>query len=183
MKPQKGQLLIAEPSILQDTSFNRAIILLVNSTTDGSVGFILNKHTSFKLNNFVPNIIKEFKIYNGGPVEQENLYFIHSRPDLIEHSLEITNGLYWGGDFNQVIEQINKGNIQENEIKFFLGYSGWDKKQLEYEIEEKSWIVTHIKHKSNLISLSDSESWKKIMIELGGEYSLWANAPEDPSFN
>lgn len=183
MIPKKGQLLIAEPSILQDTSFNRSIILLVNCTQDGSVGFILNKSSRFRLKDFVPEIGMDFEIYLGGPVEQENLYFIHTRPDLIEHSLQITNDLYWGGDFNQLIRHLNDSNISRDEIKFFLGYSGWDKAQLENEIKEKSWIVTHIKHKSNLTNISNAESWKKTMMELGGEYPLWANAPEDPTFN
>jgi putative transcriptional regulator len=39
-----------------------------------------------------------FKIYNGGPVEQD-FYFIHNIPELIPNSIEISNGIYWGGDF------------------------------------------------------------------------------------
>jgi putative transcriptional regulator len=35
----------------------------------------------------------------GGPVEQDNLYFIHNIPELIPNSIEISNGIYWGGDF------------------------------------------------------------------------------------
>ena len=42
--PQKGHLLIAEPSILGDVSFTRSVILLTeHNATEGSIGFILNK--------------------------------------------------------------------------------------------------------------------------------------------
>ena len=40
LKPLKGKLLIAEPAILNDSSFNRAIILITEHTDNNSVGFI-----------------------------------------------------------------------------------------------------------------------------------------------
>lgn len=183
MNPTRGQLLIAEPSVIQDNSFNRSIILLVACTTEGSVGFIMNKPSSFTLRDFIPKINTNFKVYNGGPVEQDNLYFIHTRPDLIENSLEISDGLYWGGDFNQVITMIEMQIIKKNEIKFFLGYSGWGSNQLKEEIENSSWVLSDNNYNGSLLKKSDIEFWKEKMIELGGEYSLWANAPEDPTQN
>ena len=38
-------------------------------------------------------------------------------------------------DFDKTIIEINKGNIKKNNIRFFLGYSGWEINQLEDEIE------------------------------------------------
>ena len=83
IKPKKGNLLIAEPSIIGDISFNRSIILLADHNEQGSVGFILNKPLEYTVNELVPEIEAEFKIYNGGPVEQDNLYFIHRIPEMI----------------------------------------------------------------------------------------------------
>lgn len=183
MNPNRGQLLIAEPSIIQDTSFNRSIILLVECTTEGSVGFIVNKPSDFTLRDFIPDINKDFTVYNGGPVEQSSLYFIHTRPDLIVDSLEISNGLHWGGDFDEVIYKIQTNQLKSSEIKFFLGYSGWEAEQLEDEILGNSWIVSDNHYNSSLLNKSDLNFWKEKMIELGGEYSLWANAPKDPNQN
>lgn len=42
-QPQKGNLLVAEPSLTGDVSFNRSIVLLAEHNKEGSVGFILNK--------------------------------------------------------------------------------------------------------------------------------------------
>ena len=97
--PKKGHLLIAEPSILGDVSFNRSVVLLAEHNDEGSIGFILNKPLSYTINDLIPEIDASFKIYNGGPVEQDNLYFIHNIPEVIPNSVEISNGIYWGGDF------------------------------------------------------------------------------------
>jgi putative transcriptional regulator len=81
-KLKKGQLLIAEPSIIGDLSFNRSVILLADHTDEGSVGFIINKPLRYTIKDLVPDVEANFKIYNGGPVEQDNLYFIHNVPEL-----------------------------------------------------------------------------------------------------
>ena len=184
LKPKKGYLLFAEPSIIGDISFNRSVILLADySESDGSIGFILNKPLDYSLNDLVPIAHAEFKVYNGGPVEQDNLYFIHKIPDLIPESIEISLGIYWGGDFDTVVDLINNGKITEEDIRFFLGYSGWEVNQLETELQSNSWIVTENIYKSNLIGKSEDSFWKEKMLELGGDYSIWSNAPENPSYN
>ncbi|HLS12573.1 MAG TPA: YqgE/AlgH family protein [Flavobacteriaceae bacterium] len=183
MSPNRGQLLIAEPSSINDDSFSRSIILLVACNTEGSVGFIMNKPSDYTLKSFIPDIQNDFVVYIGGPVEQQSLYFIHTRPDLIDNSLEISKGLYWGGNFQQVIKKVENQEIKFNEIKFFLGYSGWATNQLEDELQNNSWLLTDNSYRKSLLVKSDSDFWKEKMIELGGDYSLWANAPEDPSLN
>ena len=67
--PKKGHLLIAEPSILGDVSFNRSVVLLAEHNDEGSIGFILNKPLDYTINDLLPEIEASFKIYNGGPVE------------------------------------------------------------------------------------------------------------------
>ena len=183
LRPQKGHLLVAEPSIIGDVSFNRAVVLLADHSSKGSIGFILNKPLKFTLNELVSGVDKPFKVFNGGPVEQDNLYFIHKRPDLIENSVEISHGMYWGGNFDTVLKLINNSQLQPEDIRFFLGYSGWDKDQLEDEMDSNSWVVSENIYKNELISKCCQNIWKNKMIELGGEYSIWSNAPENPSYN
>lgn len=182
-KLQKGQLLIAEPSIIGDLSFNRSVILLADHTGEGSVGFILNKPLDYTINDLLPEIEASFKIYNGGPVEQDNLYFIHTIPELITDSIEISNGIFWGGDFELTKSLINEGKISKENIRFFLGYTGWDANQLETELQANSWIITSNKHQSAILSKSSNQFWKEKIMELGGEYIIWSNAPENPILN
>lgn len=182
LKPSKGHLLIAEPSIIGDVSFNRAVVLLAEYNANGSVGFILNKPLRYKLRDFVPEIQSELIVYNGGPVEQDNLYFIHCVPELIPDSIEISTGVYWGGDFDAILDLLKDDKLRSNQIRFFLGYSGWDPGQLNQELETNSWVVVPNTY-GNIISKTDMNFWKEKMLELGGDYLIWSNAPENPSYN
>lgn len=183
IKPKRGDLLIAEPTIIGDSSFNRSIILLADHNAEGSIGFILNKPLEYTINDLVPEIEVPFKVYNGGPVEQDNLYFIHKVPELIPNSVEISLGVFWGGDFNNVADLIAKNEIKETDIRFFLGYSGWEVNQLENELKTNSWLVTENIYKKDIIAKDYESFWKEKMLEFGGEYSIWSNAPENPNYN
>lgn len=183
LKPAKGHLLVAEPSIIGDVSFNRSVVLLADHTENGSIGFILNKVLDFSLRDLVPEIKGDFPVYNGGPVEQDNLYFIHKVPDLIPQSIEIASGIYWGGNFEAVKELIEEDLISEDEIKFFLGYSGWDNEQLIEELNAHSWIILETEDDRDIINHQPRTYWKDKMLQLGGSYVIWSNAPENPSYN
>lgn len=182
-KIEKGILLIAEPTIIGDLSFNRSVILLADHNQDGSVGFILNKPLEYTINDLIPEIISGFKVYNGGPVEQDNLYFIHNIPDLITDSIEISNGIFWGGDFELTKNLINEGRIHKENIRFFLGYSGWSANQLEGELQSNSWILSKNTSENAILGKSSTHFWKEKIMELGGEYIIWSNAPENPTLN
>ncbi len=182
-KPKKGDLLIAEPAIIGDVSFNRSIVLLADHTHEGSIGFILNKPLEYTISDLIPEVEVPFKVYNGGPVEQDNLYFIHKIPSLIPESIEISLGIYWGGDFSKVAKLITNNTIKETDIRFFLGYSGWEPNQLENELKANSWVVTDNVYEQNIIEKDYESFWKEKMLEFGGEYSIWSNAPENPSYN
>jgi len=183
IKPKKGKLLIAEPTLTGDVSFNRSVVLLAEHNEEGSVGFILNKPLDYDISDLVAEINVPFQVFNGGPVEQDNLYFIHKVPHLIANSVEISDGIYWGGDFEKTIELLNQRTITNKDIRFFLGYSGWASLQLDQELLSKSWIVVPNQYESEIIEKSTHAFWKEKMMELGGDYLLWSNAPENPSLN
>ena len=183
LKPSKGVLLIAEPSIIGDVSFNRSVVLLAEYNENGSVGFILNKPLEHKLNDFIPELDSTIPVYNGGPVEQDNLYFIHNIPNLIPNSIEISNGIYWGGDFNEILNLLKEDKLKESEIRFFLGYSGWSNDQLEQELEVNNWVVIPNEYKNGILGKTVTDFWKEKMIEFGGDYLIWSNAPENPNYN
>lgn len=182
LKPQKGRLLIAEPSILNDNSFKRAIILLTEHSEASSVGFILNRPLHYTLSDLVPDINCDFTVYQGGPVEQDNLYFIHKVPDLLPNSVEVTDGIYWGGNFNYLKEHLNNHKIKPSDIRFFLGYSGWEPTQLDNELNTNSWFISKNKY-PNILAINNKTFWKNQLLKKGGEYKIWANAPSDVQLN
>ena len=179
----KGDLLIADPKMFSDYNFRRSAVIIVDHNHHGSVGFVLNKLHEFSSQDIIPEINYNFPIYRGGPVEMENLYFIHNQPKKIPNSLKIKNNLFWGGDFKKVISLINSKQIKLNQIKFFLGYSGWSNQQLEIEIKEESWVIFSGELKIKDIFRNSERIWKEKMLKLGGKYLLWLNAPENPYHN
>ena len=182
LKPERGRLLIAEPAILNDSSFKRAIILLTEHTENSSVGFILNRPLSYSLNDLVPEIDCDFTVYQGGPVEQDNLYFIHKVPHLIPNSIEVANGIFWGGNFELLKELLNNNLLEPTDIRFFLGYSGWGVNQLEDELYSNSWFVSENDYR-NILSTDNETFWKDQLLQKGGKYKIWANAPSDVQMN
>ncbi|MDG1052204.1 MAG: YqgE/AlgH family protein [Flavobacteriaceae bacterium] len=179
----KGDLLIAEPNVLSDINFNRSVILIVESNQNGYVGFILNKALEYSTKQLLPDLKFNFPIYNGGPVQKENLYFIHNKPNLISESIKINNEIYWGGNFDSVLNLINNNKLKKNNIKFFLGYSGWDSFQLEDEINNSSWTINNNYSGYKKLLKSCKNIWKKNLINLGGDYLIWSNSPENPNHN
>jgi putative transcriptional regulator len=182
VKIKKGQLLLSEPSIGEST-FNRSVLLVAEYSTEGTIGFILNKPLEFSIGDLIPEIDSNLTVYNGGPVEQDNLYFIHTIPEKIINSIEISNGIFWGGDFESLKMLLNEGKISKTEIRFFLGYSGWSKEQLESELKENSWLIVENTEKEKLLSKRTSDFWKEKIKDQGGDYILFSNAPENPILN
>ncbi len=135
------------------------------------------------MNDLFPNTGGRFTIYNGGPVDQDNLYFIHTIPDLIPGSVEISHNIYWGGNFDSVIQLIKSEQLADTDIRFFLGYSGWENNQLDEELTANTWIVSENTYKHKIIEEKPVSFWKQKMIEFGNNYSIWSNAPENPSYN
>lgn len=180
--PKKGRILIAEP-FLAGHYFNRSVILLVAYSTKGAVGFVLNKQVDFPLHDAFPDF-PEFNtsLYLGGPVSTDSIYFVHKLGEKIPGSIPVMDGLYWGGDFEAVKREIRKGFVHPSEIRFFLGYSGWDAGQLEDELKEDSWLVAD----SNCdVVMQDmgKNSWFDFVKRVGSRYSVWRNFPQNPSFN
>ncbi len=182
LNPEKGRLLISEP-FLPDPNFERTVVLLCEHNEDGSFGFILNKPSAVNLDDIIENI-NDFQetVHIGGPVQQDTLHFIH-KADYLEGGVDLGNGLFWGGDYGQLLELIDSKMIKPIDFKFFVGYSGWSEGQLDEELEANSWIVTP-NATAELVFDHDTEAlWKRVLKGLGGRYNVYSNYPTDPRLN
>jgi len=180
--PKQGHILIAEP-FLSGSYFNRSIIIITSYSEKGAVGFILNKKVDYPVEDiFVDFPDFDSEIHIGGPVGTDSIYFIHTLGDMIPGSVLIKEKLYLGGDFTALKRQIQLGLVEHNQVRFFLGYSGWDAGQLEEEIAENSWLVADISQ-DDLMSLEENTMWSETVRAMGGRYSMWENFPENPSLN
>lgn len=181
LKPQKGRLLLAGP-FMNDDHFSRSVIYMCEHDKTGSYGFILNNKLNIKLDEIIPDIeIPNINVYYGGPVHSSNLFFLHQLGDIIDSSVKISDNIWTSGDFNQIIEFMNMGILDINKIKFFLGYAGWTKNQLETEFNSNSWIAIDLK-KENIFCKND-DLWKEVLSNRGGKLKAIANFPINPTDN
>lgn len=178
---KKGKILISEPAINDDIFYN-SVVFITKYSKELVVGFILNKPMNLVLGDLVPEIINfNIKIYKGGPVASDNLYFIHKIPHKINGSIHIIDNLYWGGDFKQVTELINSNKLKTNEIRFFLGYSGWGFDQLKNEVKLNSWMIDDLEF--SIFNYEISKLWINCLKKKMDQYQIWMNAPKDISLN
>ncbi len=180
--PRQGCVLIAEP-FLPGSYFNRSIIILASYNENGAVGFILNKKVDYPIDDLLVDFPDfDSDIHIGGPVGTDSIYFIHTLGDIVPGSIHIKENLYWGGDFDTLKLQIKLGLVSRHQVRFFLGYSGWDAGQLEEEINENSWLVADISQ-ADLMTLDENVMWVESVRAMGGRYTMWENFPENPSLN
>lgn len=180
--PAKGKLLISDP-FMGDPYFNRMVILLCEHNEEGSFGFILNKYVEMDLTDVmeeVPEISNRVSI--GGPVDNNQLFFLHTLGELLPGSVLITNGIYVGGDFKILKNMLVNKSIDESQVRFFVGYSGWAEGQLLEEMSDESWYVSDM-NDLPLMDTSRDDLWSLAFKKMGGSFSVLANFPADPSLN
>ena len=71
--------------------------------------------------------------------------------------------------------------MKANQVRFFIGYSGWSDKQLEDEINTHSWLVSNAT--TDFVMNKNSRFWKNAVLRVGTDYKIWTNFPEDPNLN
>lgn len=182
-QPQKGDLLLSEP-FLPDQNFDRTVILLCEHNAEGSFGFVLNKSSILKVDEVLQEIgAFEADLFVGGPVQQNTLHFIHNIEELKQDGQKITEGLFWGGNFEKLQQLMQKGVLNKEKSRFFVGYSGWSENQLQEEIDHNSWIIARGVHPSYIFDSPPETLWKSILEKMGGRFKIYANYPSDPNLN
>lgn len=182
IQPGNGILLIADP-FLKDPNFLRTVVILCEHKEEGSFGLVLNRQYNNTIDELIPELEgHKLPVYYGGPVQQDTIHFLHQCPEIIEGGQEIIKGVYWGGDFEKVVEMIKTGSIDTAKVRFFIGYSGWSNGQLDEELKEKTWLTVKATRKL-IFHHKFEEIWKDSLKELGSEYEMMINFPIDPQLN
>lgn len=181
-KSLKNQVIIADPYLLGPV-FERSVVYLADHNEDGAMGFIINSPTGFT----VQQAVRQLKgcnlpLYYGGPVDETLLFYVHNLGDMLPQSVHIKDDLYWGGEFSALEKLHNNNILNNNNIKFFIGYSGWSPKQLENEIKKKSWIINDLKP-DFLFKPQKKDLWKKTLELCGNDKAFLGNFAHNPSLN
>lgn len=177
-----GSLLIAEPFML-DPYFRRSVILLCEHEDVSSLGFIINKPLDVRVSDLIQGMPDfDQNVFYGGPVQTDTIHYIHNVGALLDDSVPIAQGVFWGGSFEKLRFLIDKQLILPDNIRFYVGYSGWTQGQLEEELRYGSWITDQAD--SNYIFRSDPNAvWQNVLQEKGSVYSVIAQMPESQTLN
>jgi len=176
----RGDLLIAEP-LLDDPNFSRSVILVCEHQDDGSFGLVINKPAMITIEESSNSLLQDNGVYIGGPVEQNTLHIVH-RIDELEESTPLRDGIYWGGNYEQLNVLHSQGLLNPSNCKLFMGYSGWGKQQLEDELTRNSWVIG--RHDLSILFEVDPENlWREILKSMGEKYRMLSNYPTDPRMN
>ncbi len=180
--PEKGKILISEP-FLPDTFFSRSIVYLTDHSSEGSVGFILNKKLDMKIASAIEGFDDLDESLNmGGPVAPDTLHYLHNLGNTIPGSILVENNIYWGGDIETIRKLVSTREIDQTQIRFFLGYSGWSAGQLERELKENSWVIAKVRAEVIMNNRGD-DTWKNVLRSFKNKYRMWAEFPDSPEMN
>ncbi|MCH2197971.1 MAG: YqgE/AlgH family protein [Flavobacteriales bacterium] len=181
-QPQKGDILLAEP-FMEDPYFRRTVILLCEHNEEGSFGFVLNNYIDASLEDIMDDLsMFQSRISVGGPVKHNNLYYLHTLGDTLSDSIHVTEGIYMGGNFEELKELALAGKVTDDHVRFFVGYAGWSPDQLMSEVKSKSWFISSSDQRT-LMDTTNETLWNSLIKKLGKEYSHLADLPPNPSLN
>ncbi|MFT5126636.1 MAG: putative transcriptional regulator [Rhodothermales bacterium] len=181
IEPAPGVLLIAGTA-LQDSYFGRAVVLLCEHQDEGSFGLVLNHAMPISLDDVVNELSWTAPLCCGGPVAENTLHFLHPHANLGIGSREVLPGIYWGGDFDALREKVMLGQVKPEDLRFFLGYSGWSAGQLASEISEDSWFMTPA-NAENVFYEDSANHWRHAFTGMGPAFAILGNFPDDPRLN
>ena len=161
---------IISSSHLNDQVFGHSLIYICEHDNKGAMGLIINKPFPKKNLNL---ILKETglinlkplpSIYLGGPVGMNNGFFLHTSKYFTKGTQKISNNLSITSN-NSVIDDLSNG-IGPKNYRFSLGYTGWDKDQLDKEIENGDWLLMPSSSKL-IFNTPDDKKWDKVSSLLG----------------
>ncbi|PSR15208.1 MAG: hypothetical protein DA408_03130 [Bacteroidetes bacterium] len=178
-----GNILLAEPFMV-DPNFKRSAVLLCDHhEVEGSIGFILNRPLETNIDELIPDFPTfAAEVFFGGPVQTDTIHYLHNVGDLLEDSIEVCKGVYWGGDFEKLKFLVSSSLIQPAQIRFFMGYTGWSEGQLQDEMKFGSWILAEM-DANYLFKTPPQTLWKSIMYNKGNSFTILAQLEEDTSWN
>ncbi|MES2565256.1 MAG: YqgE/AlgH family protein [Bacteroidota bacterium] len=177
-----GDILIAKP-FLQDEHFKRAVIFMCEYNAEGSLGFVFNKSQGLLLRDIFPHLKNgNFPLFEGGPVSPNQLFYTHTLGKKLSDSQHVIDDVYWGGNFFELSEMIERGEISSEQIRFYIGYSGWNPEQLKAEIDNNTWFTKPADYQQ-LVKVIPEELWGEELVKINPGYKAFTDFSFDPSLN
>jgi putative transcriptional regulator len=152
----KGVFLMATPS-MPDKRFKKTVIFLVEAKQTNAFGFVISDILTDKFKNRIKDTMFDgMPIYYGGPVDESQLFVIHSADCMWSQSLRIKDVI-----ITKLSDAINEQKMPEK-CRIVAGYANWRSGQLTNELLG-SWIVFDGKSMEILFDKASTNRWSKCM--------------------
>ncbi|WAE72511.1 YqgE/AlgH family protein [Nocardiopsis sp. ARC36] len=186
-----GRLLVAAP-LLQEDSFRRSVVFVVDDTADGTLGVILNRPLGMAVDEVVTDwgayASEPAVMFSGGPVGADSGIALGAagvgEPPPGWAPLEgLAPGL--GLDAVGVVDLDGPPQVLGTALgafRVFAGYAGWSEGQLREEIDEGAWFVVDAVP-SDVFTTSPEGLWARVLRRQGGRMALLSTYPDDPTMN
>jgi putative transcriptional regulator len=183
MDSVRGQLLIAGPA-LRDPNFWRTVVLIVEHSSDGALGVVLNRPSETTVADAVPELDElvdgEDELFVGGPVQPSGVIVLARFADpaaaaMIAFEDVGVLGVGGPGEDRPPADAVR-------DARAFVGHAGWGPGQLDSELERGDWFLEPAGH-DDAFSKAPLELWERVLVRKGGSYALVARMPADPSLN
>jgi len=164
----RNHLLVASP-YLQDPRFHGAVIYICEHSDEGALGLMVNQPLDIHLGEILEQLDMDggeldVPVYNGGPVQQERGFVLHTPEKSWQNTAEVT-GKVWLTTSRDVLSDIGAGEGPESYL-VCLGYSGWSEGQLEEELASNAWLNCPA-YPEILFNTSSEERYKAVLTAIG----------------
>ncbi|AIL32278.1 YqgE/AlgH family protein [Basilea psittacipulmonis] len=170
LKNLSRNFLIATHEI-SDSVFADTIIWLSEHSKDGARGFIMNinapshvRHLLTEKLKFEMDLPDSMPLSIGGPVDPQNVFLVHSQPELYKQAIEIGGHLY----MSFMRSDIYQATFIEDESHYkgiFAGCCVWSPGQLESEVINNDWLLSDV-DPLNVLSVPANERHAFLLSEL-----------------
>ena len=156
---------------IEDGVFEEAVILITESTDEGTMGFILNKPLENKISEIIVDeqaiLSDDMLIWYGGPVSSEQGYVIHNMGEYDgDGHISDEAGISVNLDSLPLLEKVRELGLPDTNARFVVGYCGWAPGQLDEEFLEGVWM--HLPYDEDLVFNTPAEElWKKAFAKVG----------------
>jgi putative transcriptional regulator len=142
-KPAPGVFLVARRA-LDNSYFGQSVLYLIEHDDDGTLGLIVNRPGDISLSEAIPDIEDErataHTLHYGGPVKLPMMLILVRGESVPEAMTHVSDDVYVGSD-RRILDAVLATEKPANEVRFYVGYSGWAAGQLDSELERGSWHV------------------------------------------
>ncbi len=142
-KPVTAILLIARGE-LRDPNFTDSIVLVMNHLGSAPVGLVVNRPTEIPVARLFPDLKRlaplHDKVYFGGPVQLASVWFLFRAARAPEHAIQAFGSIYLSANRDLLLQLLGRDKPMDN-LRIFMGHSGWAPGQLEAEIAQGSWTL------------------------------------------